>query len=835
MSATDWTRVRALLESAYDLPADQRLAFVARAASDDHALAAEVCALLAAEAGAGSFLAGTRVGPAAEVEAAPGEPSTRTAIGPWRVVGVLGRGGMGAVYLGERMAGDVTLRAAVKLVAGADRDDVLRRFRLERRILASLDHPGIARLLDGGTTDDGLPYFALEYVDGTSITTHVRERGLDLAARLDLFRRVADAVAFAHRRLVVHRDLKPANILVDATGAPKLLDFGIAKVLEDTDAASPATVTAQGWMTPAWASPEQLRGEPATTATDVYALGLLLYELLADVSAVPVGDPVAAARVRLEGGITRPSVAVGRTTGVGAARRAAALRGDLDTIVMKALAVEPARRYDSVSVLAAEIERYQQGRPILARPDTLGYRTSKFVRRHRWAVGFAAVAVAALVAGLALALRGQQQARAAEVEARTSAATAERVSGFMVGLFRIADPGESRGNAVTARELLDRGAAGIDGLTDAPEVQSRLRGTMAQAYGELGLYERQTALLEATLTGVRARRGVASAEALALQAQLAAAVTRRGDYARARDLAEQAVTGFDRLPSPPARELALALAQAGIGQWQTGDLPTAQARLERAAAVYDTLPEKDPRDHLRVVGNLAILHMQRDDVDRARPLYERALALAVEAYGPDAPAVAITHNNLAALELRADRPAAARDHHRTALAIRRRVLPAGHPDIAESVHNLGEAERQLGHLAEARQLTEEAWAARRARFGDEHVVPAASESNLGEILRQQGERAAGRPRFVHAIAVFERTLGPAHPTLAYALGGLGRLEQADGHLDRAEALMRRALAIRESKLGAAHGDTVRTRTELADVLRARGATAAADALLAAAR
>ena len=835
MSATDWTRVRALLESAYDLPADQRLAFVARAASDDQALAAEVRALLAAEAGAGSFLAGTRVGPAAEVEAAPGEPSTRTAIGPWRVVGVLGRGGMGAVYLGERMAGDVTLRAAVKLVAGADRDDVLRRFRLERRILASLDHPGIARLLDGGTTDDGLPYFALEYVDGTSITTHVRERGLDLAARLDLFRRVADAVAFAHRRLVVHRDLKPANILVDATGAPKLLDFGIAKVLEDTDAASPATVTAQGWMTPAWASPEQLRGEPATTATDVYALGLLLYELLADVSAVPVGDPVAAARVRLEGGITRPSVAVGRTTGVGAARRAAALRGDLDTIVMKALAVEPARRYDSVSVLAAEIERYQQGRPILARPDTLGYRTSKFVRRHRWAVGFAAVAVAALVAGLALALRGQQQARAAEVEARTSAATAERVSGFMVGLFRIADPGESRGNAVTARELLDRGAAGIDGLTDAPEVQSRLRGTMAQAYGELGLYERQTALLEATLTGVRARRGVASAEALALQAQLAAAVTRRGDYARARDLAEQAVTGFDRLPSPPARELALALAQAGIGQWQTGDLPTAQARLERAAAVYDTLPEKDPRDHLRVVGNLAILHMQRDDVDRARPLYERALALAVEAYGPDAPAVAITHNNLAALELRADRPAAARDHHRTALAIRRRVLPAGHPDIAESVHNLGEAERQLGHLAEARQLTEEAWAARRARFGDEHVVPAASESNLGEILRQQGERAAGRPRFVHAIAVFERTLGPAHPTLAYALGGLGRLEQADGHLDRAEALMRRALAIRESKLGAAHGDTVRTRTELADVLRARGATAAADALLAAAR
>ncbi|MCC7123221.1 MAG: serine/threonine protein kinase [Acidobacteria bacterium] len=840
MSDSTWHRVRVLFdEAAVITDTAARRSFVLSQTADDEAVRDEVLSLLDAADRAGDFLSGTRVGPAASFDDLPPLAPARDHIGPWRVLRALGEGGMGAVYLGERAAGDLTLRAAIKVVSsGLDRDDVLRRFRTERRILASLDHPGIARLLDGGSTDDGVPYFALEYVDGVPLTDYARAQHLDLRQRLTLFQSVCDAVEFAHRRLVVHRDLKPGNIFVGGDGAPKLLDFGIARLLVSTDSDQPpATVTGHGWMTPAYASPEQLCGEPVSTATDVYALGLILHELLTGQPVFAAGtDPMAVAKAKLDGTIARPSTALLRTTSgadtaASRTREARALKGDLDTIVLKALAPEPVRRYASAVDLSTEIERHLSGLPVRARPDAFAYRAGKFVRRHRWPVGFAAVAVIALVAGLALALRGEQQARRAEAEARTSAAAAERVSAFLVDLFSVSDPSASRGSAMTARELLDRGADRIDrDLTDSPDVQSRLRTVMAQAYSELGLYDRQADLVSRDLEDVTARLGPSSVEALASKARLASALMRRGEYARARDMAEEAVTGFDARGEPPSREQAIALSQAGIGHWRTGDMKTARERLERSLVVHDALPQQQPRDLIGILNNVAILRWQQDDLDGGRPLYQRALDLAVQTYGEQSTHVANTLNNLAILELQAGHLELARGHHQRALVIRRAILAADHPDIAESLHNIGEAERRLRRYAEARPATEEAWTIRRRRFGDDHVITVSSETNLGLILAHLGEHARARPLLVHSIGVYERTLGPTHVVLSYALAGLGNLERDTGRLDEAERHLRRAVAISEQSLGLAHRDTRGVRGDLARVLRALGRTEEASLL-----
>ncbi len=842
MSDTGWSRARALFQAAATLPAGvDRRAFIVEQAGGDEPLRDEVLSLFEALDHAGPFLDGTRVGPAASLDDLAAGEVGRERIGPWRVVRMLGRGGMGVVYLGDRDTGDVTLQAAVKLVAaGADSADIGRRFRTEQRILAALDHPGIARLLDGGTTDDGVPYFALEFVDGVPLTEHVEASQLDIRARLALFLEVCAAVEFAHRRLVIHRDLKPGNILVSADGRPKLLDFGIARILDPTTYpdAGPATVTSRGWMTPAYASPEQLRGEPTSTATDVYALGLILYELLTGASAFAAGtDPLETARAKFEGTIPRPSIAVLRATAGGghvtpAQRRLSrSLKGDLDTIVLKAIAAEPARRYTSAAGLADEVDRYLSGRPVLARPDTFRYRTGKFVRRHRAAVAFAAVAVIALVSGLVLAVLGQQRAQRAEIEARANAATAERVSEFMVGLFSISDPGESRGNAVTARELLDRGAERVTRELEAePLVRARLRTVMARAYGELGLYDRQVPILESEIDDATRRTGAESIETLSAVSRLSSAEMRRGRYAVARDLAERAVAGFDAAAPAGRLELARALSQAANCYRELGDLRRASSNLERSLAVRDTLPEQKPEDLIGILNNAAILRWRLGELGAARPLYQRALELAVATHGEDHPNVGHTLNNMAIMELSANNRDTARDLHRRVLALRRRLLAPEHPDIAESLNNLCDVELARSDNAAARAACEEALTIRRKVFTDPHPLIATTESNLGMALVRLDDVERARQVLQSALRGFERSLSPTHNAVSYPLDGLADLEHALGRTTAAESLLRRALTVRETALGAGHAEVEILRRKLGALLREMGRSDDADAL-----
>ncbi|HXU46378.1 MAG TPA: serine/threonine-protein kinase, partial [Thermoanaerobaculia bacterium] len=397
MTPERWQRVQDLLEVAFERSEDERGAFLAESCGEDEALRSEVEAMLALETELGDFIET----PVFDLPGDSGlEPGSR--LGPYRIVSELGRGGMGAVYLAERADSEYEKKVAIKLLKrGLDTDELIRRFRGERQILARLDHPNIGRLLDGGTTGDGRPYLVMDYVVGRPIDAYCSERNLPLPERLRLFGQVCRAVHFAHQNLVVHRDLKPGNILVTADGSPKLLDFGIAKLIED-DAEPFATVAALKMMTTEFASPEQVRGEPVTTATDVYSLGALLYRLLVGRSPYrPVTEGRAAlAEAVCEQTPIRPSLAAaeGPEADRDAGKR---LRGDLDNIVLRALQKDPARRYESAEQLASDVQRHLDGLPVLARPDSLGYRVGKFVNRHRMGVGLAA---AALVAVLAFAI-----------------------------------------------------------------------------------------------------------------------------------------------------------------------------------------------------------------------------------------------------------------------------------------------------------------------------------------------------------------------------------------------------------------------------------------------
>ncbi len=509
MTPERWARVRDLLEAALERPSDERRAFVAGAAGGDAELAAEVTRLIDAEERATGFLetpAAAALAPGSVPEET-GPPGTRR-VGPYVLHEKIGQGGMGRVYRAVRREGDYQRQVALKIVnRGMNTEFILRRFRNERQILAGLDHPTIAHLYDGGTTDDGLPYFAMEYIEGKDLLAWCDARRLDTEGRLRIFLQVCAAVAYAHRNLVVHRDLKPSNILVTAEGTPKLLDFGLAKILNADVSSRTADITAidARLLTPEYASPEQIRGEKITTSTDVYSLGVLLYELLTGHRPyrLKTRETVEIARAVCEEEPERPSTAVTRVETVpgpdgegersltpvsvaatregDAARLRKRLAGDLDTIVLMCLRKEPERRYGSVELLAEDVQRHLDGRPVRARRDTLGYRAGKFVRRNRVPVAAALLVGASLVVGLGVSLRQTRLARAERARAERRFEQLRRLARTF--LFDVHDAVSDLPGATKVRGLLVKeGLAYLDSLAQEAGEDRALRAELAEGY-----------------------------------------------------------------------------------------------------------------------------------------------------------------------------------------------------------------------------------------------------------------------------------------------------------------------------------------------------------------
>ena len=787
-TAERWAEVERLLDAALDLAPAERGAYVARAAAHDPALRAEVEALLARCDDAAPFL-DTPVAAWAAPLLVPAhgeapEPAVPTRIGPYRVERELGRGGMGVVYLAERDDPELRQRVALKVLPGDIGMAVaLRRFREERRILASLDHPNVARLLDGGVTPDGTPWFAMELVDGLPIDRWCDEHALDVDARLRLFVDVCAAVQYAHQRLVVHRDLKPSNILVRADGTPKLLDFGIAKLLAPDVASSEEsrlTRTGMRVLTPEYASPEQVRGEPVGTTSDVYALGVLLYELLAGRGPYGADRPTMRELERrvLEHEPPRPST-------VADAPRRRALRGELDAIVLTALRKDPAERYASAERLADDVRCHLAGLPVAARTDTRGYRARKFVVRHRWSVAAAAIAIAALVAfGAVMSV---QRARTARAQAR-----AERTAAFLVELFTSVDPAVARGSEVTARALLDRGTERIAReLADEPETRAAMLDAMGRAYFGLGDYDAARPLLE---------------EALAVRRRL-----HRGDHA----------------------DVAASLYHLAYLRRNQSDFAGAEPLYRESLAMRRRLLADAHPDLITSINGLAYALRGRGEHAAAEALYREAIAMGRRA-GADSAARAeltVSLTGLGATLYGRGDYVAAESQFREALALIRALHGDAHPDVNTVLYSLGRTLHDRGALADAEPVLRQALASGRAIRGARHPLVAIDVMGLALLLSDRGEVAEAEALFREALDIQRTALPPGHERTATTLVGLGRLLVSTGRAAEAEPLLREALASRRDKLVPTHWQIAEAESALGTCLSRLGRLREAEPLL----
>lgn len=719
-------------------------------------------------------------------------------LGPFRVVRELGRGGMGAVFLGERDDGQFEQRVALKLAHGGLGAGTLDRFLDERQILASLQHPRIARLVDGGVTPDGVPWLAMEYVEGVAIDRYCDENGLGVEQRLRLFRAVCDAVQYAHRNLIVHRDLKPSNILVTQDGEPRLLDFGIARLLAGGTADGPGlTRTAAHLMTLEYASPEQVRGEPVSTVSDVYSLGVLLYRLLAGrlpYGAALAGSSLDLARAILEVEPERPSAAVDEA--LSRARPAAdrlrrRLRGDLDTIVLKALRKEPERRYASVDALADDVRRHLDGLPVAARPDTLRYRAGKFVRRHRSRVAVAGLLLVA--ASAAVGFHTVEVARERDFAER-QAAQAEQVAAFLTELFAAADPNVSRGQDVTARQLLDRGTERIrDELADQPEIRARMLDVIGQAYFWLGLYDQAESLLRGAL---ELRRVVLGQEhplyAESLE-QLSWLLRMQGRFDEAESLARDALDVRRRIhggahPAVVASLNGLSYVLRGRGDFDEAGMLLHEA-LDIGRRVFDG-PDQELAHALNGLG--AVLHGQGEH-DAALPYMREALAMYRQLHGDVHPDVNLALYNIGNALRHLGEPEAAEPYFRNAIDLSRQLWGDEHPLLAVDMMGLATVLRDRGAVTDAEILLREALAIQRARLPPTSERTGATLVQLGVLLIDTGRAPDAEALLREGLSVLEHALTDSHWLLAEARIALGHCLAALGRPREAEPLLLRGL------------------------------------------
>lgn len=823
-----WTRIDAVFSALLDLPSEQRAAALDEQCGEDHALANAVRRLLDAEqrsvaafesaAASMHALAKDAVQPFPEDEVIP--PNLRQ-VGAYRLTERLGEGGMSVVWKAERDDGEFQQTVAIKLMRRwIESDDTVQRFRSERRILAGLEHPNLARLLDGGVVGDGWPYFVMEYVDGLPITEYCDHHRLDIDQRLDLFMQVLDVVQYAHRRLVVHRDIKPSNILVTAEGRVKLLDFGIAKVLDqEAMSVTESELTQFGGrpMTPAYASPEQITGEPVTTASDVYGLGVLLYQLLTGCSPyrAPPDQPLhlreavltqippnPSARV-LEACDDGDALILARRRGTTPARLARRLRGDLDVICQVTLRKEPERRYPIVEQLAADLERHRHRLPVLARAGNWRYLSGRFVRRHTWGLAAGVLVPLAVLIGIGVHVErlGAERDRAetAAVQAEREAAKAHQVTDYLVSLFRAADPAQAAGREVTAVELVERGIDETERLAEDPALQAEMFRVLGQVSQALGQYQSGAALLLRSLTTLDAMPPPTTLDRADVLADLGFIHFQMGRFEEAERFNRDALAA---LPADAALHRAPVLTNLGIVHILTSRYKEAEGLLAEAIAAHET-GAPGSAAHATTLNALGTLLSRQGRHGDAIEMLETALELRRELFGELHPAVSVSLSNLGSALVEAGDSAAAEPYLLKALEIDEQLLGYKHPSVAVLLNQLAGARRDLGDAAGSIGHLHRALDILRQHEGEDGASPAIATvlSGLGSGHLRLGayEEAAGY--LTDAIAIEERVLGPDSRELAVDLVLLGTVRLGQGRLEEAEALYSRGLRIFDALLG----------------------------------
>ncbi len=724
MDTARWSRIQTLFHDAADLPQSEQYPFLTKSCGDDESLIGDVLAMLQADVRGSSLLDSDMAQVADKLLGHPA-PLPFKEVGPWRIKRVLGEGGMGVVYLGER--DDLGNMVAIKILRDAWLSPARReRFASEQRTLAQLNHPSIARLYDANTLPDGTPWFVMEYVEGVPLTEYCARHEAPVGERLRLFRDVCAAVHHVHLHAVIHRDLKPSNILVRPDGSVRLLDFGIAKQLDGFDAPADQTRTGLRLMTPAYAAPEQLRGDGVGIYTDIYALGVVLYELLAGKLPFDLSNcsPAEAERIVLEREPEKPC-------GV----------ADLDVLCLTAMHKDPARRYASVDALIRDIDHYLKNEPLEARPDTWRYRAGKFVRRNRRAVS-AAVLIVALVAGMAVYFTARLAiARNAE---RADAARAQRIQQFMLKLFQGGDEAVGPAENLRVITLLDRGVQQAEDLKSEPAVQADHYQTLGGLYRKLGKFDRADSLLHSGLDERRSVYGADSAET-------------------ADSLVALGLLRIDQAQLPEAERLI----REGL-EMSKRHLPSGDAAVA---------------NHTTALGRVL---EERGAYDQAATVLEQAVRLD-SVKGAATPDLAASLNELASAHFYAGRYTVADPLFRRVLEMNRRLYGERHPLVADALINVGAVQYDLGYYTQAEKLDRQALAIDLTYYGKDHPETAHAWTVLGRALLKQNRFDEGIAVLNKALAVEEQVYGPVSRQVASVLNELGSAAYARKDLDEAEA------------------------------------------------
>jgi len=765
LSPDDWQALSPYLDQALTMTEEQRAEWLRSLANQDRALASRLGALLDEhrKLNQEGFLEKGRV----SLPATSG--LVGQTLGPYTLVSQIGDGGMGSVWLAERNDGRFERRVAVKFIhiALMGREGEAR-FKREGNILGKLAHPHIAELVDAGVSTGGQPYLILEYVEGESIDCYCDQRKLDVEARIRLFLDVLVAVAHAHANVIVHRDIKPSNVLVSNDGVVKLLDFGIAKLLEGDGTVAAATMLpGEGGssMTPEYAAPEQLIGGRITTATDVYALGVLLYVLLTGQHPAGKGVRSAADLVKaiVDDEPMRPSAVVvtaqdAATTSAAATRATTPenltrqLRGDLDTILAKALKKNPVERYGSVTALVDDLGRYLRNEPILARPDAFSYRASKFVRRNRIAVGLASLAIVAVLAGATGIVIQTRTARRQRDLAFRERDRAGRITDFMTRMFKVSNPSEARGNSVTAREILDKASKDVDtGLAKDPEAQAEMMTVMGKVYASLGLFPRAESLLRQSLEIRRRVLGLEHPDTLKTMRALAATVAQAGRYADGEKISRETLDIERRVLGPEHPETLATMGQLAIDIDMQGRITEAEKLLQQTFDLQRRILGAKHLDTLATMDNMAWILMAEHRFPEAEKMQRDAIDLEREVQGPEHPDTAYAMNRLARILSLENNYPEAEKIQLEALAIQRHILGVEHPNTLRSLTNLGDIQTNAKHYGDAERTFKELHDIQLRALYRNDPNAAATIYNLGCLAALQGRTEEALPLLRNAV------------------------------------------------------------------------------------
>jgi serine/threonine protein kinase len=809
-----WVRVKELFEAAVDLDPNQRTALLDKECGDDEILRGEIESLLRSDERTDGFIEQ----PAFEIPRnlfTEEEPFAGRQFGAYQVIREIGRGGLGAVYLAARADDEYRKQVAIKLVRrGLDTEDILRRFRTERQILAQLDHPNIARLIDGGTTDDGLPYFVMEYVNGEPINAYCDANAMPTAERLKLFRKVCSAVTYAHQNLVIHRDLKPSNILVTQEGEPKLLDFGIAKLLSTGDELFTQTIPALRVMTPEYASPEQVKGDKIMTTSDVYSLGVLLYELLTGQRPyrLKTRTPEEIARAITEQEPERPSTAIAK--GVGNSKNQIpnpkSLRGDLDNIVLMAMRKEPARRYASVGQFSEDIRRHLEGLPVRARKDTVTYRASKFVNRHRIGVGAAVLVLLSLVGGIVATFRQAQTAERAKVKA-------EATSAFLQRMLNASSPDRNSGAQPTVKDLLDEASKRLASgyLSGQPEVRAELQRVIGTTYLSLGQYDLANQNLAAALKEQTRIYGEDGVERLKTEIYLATLWGGSiGNYAKADKFYRHKLStlrAYHKKGTLSADYLSSALNGFALLQRAQGDSKEAEKLLREQLDLRSQLSPEAQNDLAVAETVLALTLADQGEFDEAVGIVRQKVAEVRAQTNSETPQLCASLTGLGSFLIEKGAFAEAEENLRAAETVYRKLYSAANMQLGDNLRLQAQACLALRQYPEAEAKINTTLEIYRAASGPQYVNYPTALMVQGVIYSQTGRTAEAEKLLREAVRIRAENVPETHFLRATANGALGEFLTTQAHFPEAESFL---LASYESLKKSQAENSPRTRLAL---------------------